>query len=73
VNHLLDERVAGEIRRFSLRFTCDACAHADGDDCSLGYPTEPHRRTDALDRVLAFGPEESDRVVLTFCKEFELG
>lgn len=73
MNHLLDARLAAEIRRFALRFTCEACAHADGDACSLGYPNDAHRRTEALDDALAAPPSEVVApVTLTFCKEFEL-
>lgn len=75
MNHVLDARVAAEIRAFELRFTCDACAHLDasrgGEACSLGYPNDAHRRTGELDRALREGPSDG-RVHLTFCKEFEL-
>lgn len=76
MNHVLDARVAAEIRAFALRFTCDACAHLDAsqggvDACSLGYPNDAHRRTEELERALLEGPGDG-RVHLTFCKEFEL-
>lgn len=72
MNHGLDARLAGEIRAFALRFTCDACAHVRADGaCSLGYPNDDHRRTDALDTAIDGGGDATRR--LTFCKEFELG
>jgi hypothetical protein len=75
VNHVLDARVAAQIRAFDLRFTCDACAHAvpcEGgrEACSLGYPNDAHLRTDEVDRALQ--DPGGNRVHLTFCKEFEL-
>lgn len=61
---VVDERLRRESVRFTLRFTCEACAHFDRDGiaCSNGFPTEPHRGTDL----------ETSREVV-FCKLFELG
>lgn len=78
MNHGLDARLAGEIRAFALRFTCDACAHVRADGaCSLGYPNDDHRRTEALDDAIAHAVEEGGGHTaarrVTFCKEFELG
>jgi hypothetical protein len=51
-----------EAARFSLRFSCDECAHFDAERarCVHGYPPGP--RSDALEREDVW-----------FCKEFELG
>ena len=59
----VDERLRDEARRFRLVFACPDCAQfdPDGDRCSLGFPTEPHRSADL---------EGRDEV--TFCKTFEL-
>ena len=61
--HLVDDRLAEEVDRFSLVFTCERCASFDEPSrrCSLGYPNEMHRQ-----RPLAVGAE------LVFCKEFDL-
>ena len=59
----VDERLLREAREFSLRFTCDDCAHFDEDSlaCEHGYPTEPHRvKLDVVSELL-------------FCKDYELG
>lgn len=72
MRHALDARVASEIRAFSLRFTCEACAHASPDHrCSLGYPNDEHRSTRVLEQAIEAGGGEG--IHLTFCKEFELG
>jgi hypothetical protein len=71
MKHLLDARVAQQIRDFSLRFTCDACAHARADEsCSLEYPNDEHRLTPALSLAIDRGTGGES---LVFCKEFELG
>jgi hypothetical protein len=58
----VDERLRAEAKRYRLQFTCEACAHFDGNEaCSHGYPTQPHR---------AINLAESSQ--LEFCKEFEL-
>jgi hypothetical protein len=48
---------------FSLRFTCEDCAHfaPERSACAHGYPTEAHRSL-----------ELATRTTLEFCKEFEL-
>ncbi len=62
--HRVDERLRAEARRYRLVFTCERCLEfdAEGDRCSLGYPSEPHKRVDL---------EAAAEV--TFCKHFELG
>jgi hypothetical protein len=56
--------VAEEVERFSLRHTCEECAHFDAatDRCRSGWPTEPYRRA----------RYERDPEDLVLCKEFEL-
>lgn len=58
----VDDRLREEARAFSLRFTCEHCAHFEPERarCGNGYPTEPHAGVD-----LSVRPE------LEFCKEFE--
>ena len=56
----VDERLRDEAARFSLRHTCDACAHFDGARCGDAWPTEQHR--------LPLAGEST----VVFCKEFEL-
>lgn len=56
----VDLRFLVEAKEFSLRFTCDDCAHFDGERCAHGYP-EGERR----DRSVREGDE------IAFCKEFE--
>ena len=60
---VVDERFREEVRRFSLRFTCESCVHfePEAESCSNGYPTEPHRRI----RLASVSR-------LAFCKMFEL-
>lgn len=60
---LIDDRLREEARRFTLRFTCDDCAHFDpeGVRCAEGYPHAPHRGV-RMERVRE----------LLFCKSFEL-
>jgi hypothetical protein len=67
VRLFVDPRYLEERARFSLRATCDHCAHFDTDHarCSLGYPTDPHREP------LHQGLRDGD--VLLFCKTFEAG
>jgi hypothetical protein len=52
-----------QIKRFTLKFCCDDCAHYDpaGRECSLGYHTTPHASSHAT-------PGGS----VVFCKTFEL-
>lgn len=61
--HAVDDRLREEAARFRLLFTCERCVEFDAasDRCTLGYPSEPHKRVD-LARA------ES----VTFCKHFEL-
>ena len=56
--------VAEEVERFSLRHTCEDCAHFDlqREICRSGWPTEPYRRARYRQ-----GPPD-----LVMCKEFEL-
>jgi hypothetical protein len=63
VRTLVDERLRREASEFSLRFTCEDCAHfaPERRACSHGYPNEAHRSLD-LRALQAF----------EFCKEFEL-
>ena len=60
---VVDERFREEVRRFSLRFTCESCIHFEPEtaSCENGFPTGPHRRL-RLDSVSR----------LAFCKMFEL-
>ncbi len=60
---VVDERFVEQAKRFSLRFTCESCAHYDPDTggCGNGYPNQPHRAIE-IERVRE----------LAFCKEFEL-
>ncbi len=53
-------------RRFSLRFTCEACVFFQpaAQRCLHGWPTEAHRAV-----RYATAPRPGD--VVTFCKEFE--
>jgi hypothetical protein len=57
----VDERFRDEVRRFSLRFACEDCAHFDAREaaCSFGYPAAPRR-------------QDLQRTSLELCKEFEL-
>ncbi len=59
----VDPLLVAQVERFALRFTCESCAHFDGDRqaCANGYPTDPHHRP-----ALRVGGE------ICFCKEFEL-
>lgn len=61
--HTIDDQLRAEVKRFKLTFACTDCAQFDpeGDQCSLGYPTDPHRSADL-----------TGRDVLVFCKTFEL-
>ena len=61
--HRIDDRLRDEAKRFRLAFACVDCAsfEAKNQECSLGYPTGPHRDS-ALDA----------RAELIFCKSFEL-
>ncbi len=61
--HVVDERMASEMKRFALVYTCERCAQFDPDSgrCSFGYPNEAHR-----ERPVEVGAE------LVFCKQFEL-
>jgi hypothetical protein len=64
----VDERLREESERFAFRFTCEHCAHWEGDArCSLGYPSEPHRLID-LRSLVELGSKRS----IEFCKAFEL-
>lgn len=56
----VDARLREEAERFQLRFRCDDCVHFDGEKCTHGYPTEPHRRSLTTDAFVVF------------CKELEL-
>lgn len=67
----LDALLRREVDTFTLRFTCESCAHFDGEvapdgdppgRCSLGFPHAPH--TTSTFR----GPAEG----YLFCKAFEL-
>lgn len=62
--HRVDERMAGELARYRVAYTCERCAQFAPDEglCSLGYPSDPHRA-----RPIVVGGE------LVFCKTFELG
>ncbi len=57
---LVDARLDEEAARFKLRHTCDHCVHFDGERCSHGYPTAPHR------------VQITPAAWMAFCKEFEL-
>ena len=59
----LDPQFREEARHFSLRFTCQDCAHfaEQRRACANGYPNDAHLDVD-LER----------RTALEFCKEFEL-
>ena len=65
---VVDLRLVDEAAAQGLRFRCDDCGHFDerADDgrgrCAHGYPTDEHRP-----------PALAPGVVVTFCKEFELG
>ncbi|MGZ3416603.1 MAG: hypothetical protein ACXVEF_24950 [Polyangiales bacterium] len=50
-----------EARRWELRFTCDECAHFQGDRCAHGWPEGERSRTLREGETIAF------------CKEFEGG
>lgn len=68
----LDALLRREVERYSLRFTCESCAHLDPDAapthagppgrCSLGFPHAPHTAS-------AFGGGAEG---FLFCKAFEL-
>jgi hypothetical protein len=57
----VDSRLRDEAERFQLRYRCEDCVHFEGEGnlCSHGYPTEPHRQS--LLRPFVF-----------FCKEHEM-
>lgn len=55
----VDQRLRDEAERFQLRFRCEDCVHFEGETCSHGYPTEPHRQS--LVAPIVF-----------FCKEHEM-
>lgn len=59
-----DEQFRGEIAKYNLRCTCDACGAFEpvANACAYGYPTEPHRRL----------PLTTERQEFVFCKAFEL-
>jgi len=63
VKTVVTEELKREADAFSLRFTCEDCAHfvVDAGACAHGYPTEAHRSL-----TLA------TLTTLEFCKEFEL-
>ena len=56
---VVDPTLREEAERFELRFRCEDCVHFDGENCSHGYPTEPHRQS--LLEPFVF-----------FCKEHEI-
>ena len=60
---LVTDELRREASAFSLRFTCEDCAHfvVELGACAHGYPTEAHRSL-----TLA------NLTTLEFCKEFEL-
>lgn len=58
-----DEVFRHQWRALRLRFTCEHCAHFDGDACIYGFPTDEHREQRYLNDSAA---------PLVFCKDFEL-
>ena len=60
----VDDRLRDEAARFSLRHTCDDCAHFDGARCASEWPTREHRLP--IHRAIAHG------AIVVFCKEFEV-
>lgn len=63
MNHLVDDKLKAEMKRFRLAYECRRCGHLDPDAgrCTLGIPREAHPVTE-LD-----GLRE-----MAFCKSFEL-
>jgi len=59
----IDSILVEQVRAYQLRYSCEDCCHFDEEaqDCSLGYPNQPHRRRELL---------IAEEVV--FCKEFDL-
>lgn len=59
----IDECLIQEVATFRLKYSCEYCSHFElqAEQCSLGYPEQPHRL-----RVLQVGRS------LVFCKEFDL-
>lgn len=59
----VDELLIQQAERFSLRFSCEHCAHFDepGERCAEGYPNGEHRSARLTGRQL-----------VVFCKSFEL-
>ncbi len=66
VRHLIDESLVNEIERFTLRFTCDFCAHYMGEreGCAHNWPNRQHTLVP---------DDQSVGKELVFCKEFDLG
>jgi hypothetical protein len=73
----VDERLRGEATRYTFRFACEDCAHAD-------HPSEvpPQRDRDSTEELtlrcsLGYPPaprrDALSRRHLELCKEFELG
>ena len=59
----LDAQLLEELKKFSLGFTCESCAHFDEllGSCGERYPNHEHRQKDLK--------QES---FLVFCKSFEM-
>lgn len=58
---------AFDFQHYNHRFSCDDCSHFDSikENCTLGYPTEPHRKAQQTHEFLLSG-------TMAFCRSHEI-
>lgn len=58
---------AFDYQNYNHRFSCDDCSHFDAnlEKCTLGYPTEPHRKAQQAHEYMMSG-------TLAFCRSHEI-
>jgi len=62
------EKVAAfDYQHYNHRFSCDDCSHFDSsaEKCTLGYPTQPHRKAQQTHEYLMSG-------TMAFCRSHEI-